>query len=319
MPGFPKPHFQYAIDVPQELAALKAHRETRAIPKRQAGKLLLATWNVANLGAPEQRRDPECFALLAQIVRFFDLVAIQEVRDNADAGIRKVLAELPDSWRLVFSEAGGNDERFAFLWDSDDVQFGQLVGKATLEPDEFARAGGQSFHGYSRTPYIGTFHRGSLRIEIVSVHSFFGKENDPADMERRLGETRAVGWWCQERSKDPDSYTKDIFAMGDFNTPSASDSALAATMLAELEAKGLKPPAHETQLGTAVRSENHYDQMLFFPNNSEADLTDQGVFDYDTVVFHDLWESRSETDFHNFTVWALSDHRPLWAQLDAPT
>src|SRR3954453_18562262 len=318
MPGFPKPHFQYTIDVPRELPPLKQHGETGAVPKREAGKLLLATWNIANLGAPEQRRDPECFALLAQIVRFFDLVAIQEVRDNADAGIRPLLAELPDSWRLVFSEAGGNDERFAFLWDIVLVRFGQLVCKATLEPDEFARAGGQGFAGYSRTPYIGTFHRGGLRIEIVSVHSFFGKEKDPADMQRRLGETRAVGWWCQERSKDPDSYTKDIFAMGDFNTPSASAAALAAQMLGELEAKGLKPPAHATQLGTAVRSENHYDQMLFFPQNSEADLLEQGVFDYDDVIFHDLWETRSRTDFHNFTVWALSDHRPLWAQLAAP-
>lgn len=37
-------------------------------------------------------------------------------------------------------------------------------------------------------------------------------------MARRIAETRAVGCWCEERSEDPDSYTKNILAMGDFKT-----------------------------------------------------------------------------------------------------
>ena len=302
---------------------MRAHRAQREIPERTSDRLLLATWNVANLGAPEQRRDPECFKLLAEIVGWFDLVAVQEVRDNADAGIRPLLAELTDSWRLVFSEAGGNDERFAFLWDSDKVELGQLVGKATLEPAELERAGGPGFQGFSRTPYLGTLHCNGLRIEIISVHSFFGEEGSAEDMERRLAETQEIGWWCEERSEDPDSYTKDILAMGDFNTPSESDSELAERMLDGLRQHGLHTPEHTTQLGTAVRSENHYDQLLFFPKDTGTDLVADGVFDFDTVIFHDLWEERiaqngqhqGVIDFHNYAVWAISDHRPMWAQL----
>jgi hypothetical protein len=43
-----------------------------------------------------------------------------------------------------------------------------------------------------------------------------------------------------------------------------------------------------------------------------------GVFDFDAVIFHDLWEKRTGTEFNDYTIWAISDHRPLWAQLKAP-
>jgi endonuclease/exonuclease/phosphatase family metal-dependent hydrolase len=335
VPGFPKPRFAYTINVTNERRRLRAHKHVREVPERQAGHLLTATWNIANLGAAEQKRDPECFQLLAEIVQWFDLVAVQEVRDDADAGIRTLLAELPRSWRVVFSETGGNDERLAYLWDSDQVDQGQLIGKVTLEPQELERAGGPGFMGFSRTPYVGTFHRASLQIEIVSIHSYFGDPRDPIDMGKRLAETKAIGWWCEERSEDPHSYTKDIIAVGDFNTPSEDDMELAEAMLADLRRRGLHTPRYErngedllleTQLGTAVRSENHYDHLLFFPRHTDADLVDLGVFDFDAVIFKDLWEDRiarygeaqGRDDFQRYTIWAVSDHRPLWAQFKAP-
>ncbi len=324
MAGFKRPDFPYSIDVAREVDALRAHKQFRGIPKRDEDHLLLATWNIANLGATEQLREPECFELLAEVIGYFDLVAVQEVRDNVTAA-RRLLAELPDSWRLIFSEAGGNDERFGFFWDSEAVELGQLVGKMAIEARQLERAGGQGFTGFSRTPYLATFHKGPVRLELASVHSIFGdKEKDPFAMMRRLAETKAIGWWCEERSKDPDSYTKDIIALGDFNTPSEDDAEFAAEMLDELRARGLHALRYkadgtdrvlETQLGTAVRSENHYDHLLFFPRHTDSDLEQIGVFDFDDVVFHDLWTDRGRTDFHNFTIWALSDHRPLWAQL----
>jgi len=42
-----------------ELARLRKHKKARAIPKREQGKLLVATWNIANLGA-QDRRDQTC-------------------------------------------------------------------------------------------------------------------------------------------------------------------------------------------------------------------------------------------------------------------
>jgi hypothetical protein len=326
MPGFGKPRFAYEIDVARERAALRKHKKVREIPKRDRDHLLLATWNIANLGATDQKRDPECFELLAEIVGWFDLVAVQEVRDNT-AAVRELLDLLPNSWQMIFSEAGGNDERFAFLWDTKVVDLGQLIGKMVIEPRKLRTAGGAGFTGFSRTPYLATFHRGQLAVELGSVHSIFGKASAPDTVERRVAETKAIAWWCEERSKDPDSYTRDILALGDFNVPTDDDSAFAHRMLDALRRKGLQTPTYvedgdetviETQLGSAVRSKNQYDHMFFFPKHTASDLVDCGVFDFDAVVFPDLWEARGRTDFHRYAIWAISDHRPLWMQLKAP-
>lgn len=166
-----------------------------------------------------------------------------------------------------------------------------------------------------------------MRLEVVSDHSFFGKARDPIDMARRLSETKVIGWWCGNRSRDPDSYTKDIIAVGDFNTPSEDDLPMAQKMLDELRSHGLHTPRWrrkseetvlETQVGTAVRSENHYDHLLFFPQSTETDLERYGVFDFDAVIFADLWQQRTRNEFNDYVIWAISDYRPLWAQLKAP-
>jgi endonuclease/exonuclease/phosphatase family metal-dependent hydrolase len=316
------------IDVVAERKALRTQKKLRAIPARDDEHLLLATWNIANLGAADQVREPACFDLLAEVVGWFDLVAVQEVRDNVRDGIRQVHARLPGSWRVLFSEDDGNNERMGFLWDSNVVQLGDLVGKAVIEPNKLRSAGGPDFRGFSRTPYVASFHSGGLVLAIVSVHSIFGKENNRADMLRRLAETRAIGWWCAQESTSRHRYTTDILALGDFNTPSEDDLDLAEAMLAELRRHGLWTPRYrradgeeavlETQLGSAVRSENHYDQLLFFPEHTESDIVSRGVFDFDANVFHDLWEARGRNDFNSYTIWAISDHRPLWARLKFP-
>src|SRR6266545_99830 len=57
MPPFPKPSFEYDYNVQAQLNALREYEATqpgRDIPDRAADRLLIATWNIANLGRPEQ-------------------------------------------------------------------------------------------------------------------------------------------------------------------------------------------------------------------------------------------------------------------------
>ena len=64
-----------------------------------------------------QERGTADHELIAEVISWFDLVALQEVNDNL-AGIRGVLDQLPSNWRMQFSDAGGNRERAAFLYDT---------------------------------------------------------------------------------------------------------------------------------------------------------------------------------------------------------
>lgn len=71
--------------------------------------------------------------LIAEIVGWFDLVALQEIRDDL-SGLRTLRERLSGDWALLFSEASGNDERQAFLFDARKVRVGEKVGKLTGPP-----------------------------------------------------------------------------------------------------------------------------------------------------------------------------------------
>ena len=141
VPPFRKPSFAYDYDVAHEVAALRTYpeqpgREDRAIPAKAPGHLLVATWNIANLGL--QRRDDEDYRLLAEVLSWFDLTAIQEVNDDL-GGLRAIQKHLPDRYRVQFNDTGGNRERFAFLYDARKVAPLEEVGEVTVTPIELDR------------------------------------------------------------------------------------------------------------------------------------------------------------------------------------
>jgi len=118
MPVFPKPDFAFDYNVADEVTRLRNHRKTRDIPKREKGKLLAATWNIANLGAQE-RRDQDR-SLIAEILSWFDIVAIQECRENF-GDLFDLHNKLPKSFHVIMSDVAGNNERMAFLFDSQKL------------------------------------------------------------------------------------------------------------------------------------------------------------------------------------------------------
>ena len=110
----PKPEYTY--DAGQEIERLVAYRDkeyedparSRQIPAAgTAGHVLLATWNVANLGVHERR--PPDLEVIAEILSWFEIVAIQEVADNLDDFLG-VMDRLPGHFAWVFSDRAGNDE-----------------------------------------------------------------------------------------------------------------------------------------------------------------------------------------------------------------
>ena len=115
MPPFPKPRGRFDYQLDTELDALREHKELRELPARRRDRLLLATWNIANFGVQDRREKDH--RLIAEILGWFDLVAVQEVADDL-AGLYAVRELLPDSYRLLISDTAGNDERAAFVYDA---------------------------------------------------------------------------------------------------------------------------------------------------------------------------------------------------------
>ena len=319
MPAFPKPTFDFTYDLQAEIAAQTNYRNTkpgRAIPAKAANRLLLATWNIANLGAQERR--PKDYALMAEIISWFDLVAVQEVK-NDRKGLDQLLSALPQSWRTLYSDAAGNDERMTFLYDSKKVKTRELVGEIAVAPSDLKNVKlpdttVAKFDGFDRNHYTASFEAGNTVFCLVNVHLYYGSERAKPALERRALEAYAVARWCERESKSKHSLTPIIAALGDFNLPKADPS---DPIFKALTKTGLQLPKHSTQIGSNLAGDQHYDQVAFFPTGAGAKFTGEaGVFDFDGGVFARLWNTKTPVQFRSYIRYHLSDHRPLWAQFE---
>ena len=315
MPPFPRPRFDYTYDVARERSALRAYRRDkpgRQIPAKARDRLLVGTWNIANLGV--QDRVDSDYALIAEVIGWFDLVAVQEVNDDL-RGIEAIYDHLPSRYDLLFSDASGNRERQAFLYDSRKVRRLREVGRIAIPPSQLPRIARQGtttpFAGFDRGPYLASFATGAFRFALLNVHLFYGSDA-PVDLDRRTLETFAVAWWADKTRRDANSYVVDLVPLGDFNLPMAVPG---DRIFDALVALGLETPPHSSQIGSAIASDNQYDQIAFFPGSTKDCFTGAcNVFDFDGAVFQDLWGQRTPKQFREYVRYHLSDHRPLWIE-----
>ena len=91
MPPFPKPTIRYSYDLDVERRRLRAHRDRRGVPRKSARSLLIGSWNIANFGLQERRNSD--LPLMATMLKWFDVVALQETRENF-ANLYAVLHEM---------------------------------------------------------------------------------------------------------------------------------------------------------------------------------------------------------------------------------
>src|SRR5207249_10160861 len=146
----------------------------RQIPRKASDRVLIGTWNVANLGV-QDRLDTD-YALIAELIGWFDLVAVQEVNDDL-RGIEAIHSKLPPRYDLLFSDASGNQERQAFLFDTRKVRRIKEAGRLSIPPSLLGaiKLPGPTtqFPGFDRGPYLASFACGSFRLALFNVHLFY--------------------------------------------------------------------------------------------------------------------------------------------------
>jgi endonuclease/exonuclease/phosphatase family metal-dependent hydrolase len=316
MAEFPKPKFDYSYDVAAEIERLRSHKAHRNIPERSTDTLLAATWNIANLGAHD-RRDQD-FAIIAEVLGWFDIVAVQECRDNF-WHLAQIAQKMPPTCKYLMSDASGNFERMVFLYDSQKLTLLEEVGEITIPPASYKRiklpGNNYPFNGFDRSPYLASFAAGHTSITFVNAHLYYGKSNDdPASIARRSLETFAVAYWAKERIKPTNAFTRELAVMGDLNMPKSDDNDPIFKALTKL---GLEIPEHSTQIASNIANDANYDQIAFFPSTTKNFFTGlKGVYDYDAVIFPDLWQDgKNKKNFNAYLRYYISDHRPMWTQL----
>jgi hypothetical protein len=109
----------FTYDLETERQALLTNKSARNIPSKSASTLLAATWNMTNFGL--QKRSDDDLALMAEIIGWFDLLAIQEIADDL-TDLRKLMSFLANSYDIIISDIGGNAERAGFIYDSSELE-----------------------------------------------------------------------------------------------------------------------------------------------------------------------------------------------------
>ncbi len=98
--------------------------------------LRLATWNIREFDSNKYgKRLEESFYYIAEIMSNFDLIAVQEVRDDITA-LKKVIRILGPTWSYIASDVtegtSGNRERMTFVYNKSKIWFRNVAGELVL-------------------------------------------------------------------------------------------------------------------------------------------------------------------------------------------
>lgn len=160
------------------------------------------SWNLQNFG---KSKDDQEIQFIAQTVKSFDIVAIQEVVSSGEGA--KAVARLLDALNRTGSEwdyhlsdptcpLSNKSERYAFFWKKHRVK---LQGKPWLQQGELA-------HLIEREPYFATFCIKDKQFTIANYHAITKKDQPETEIK----------YFKQLPAMYPT--LKLIFA-GDFNLP----------------------------------------------------------------------------------------------------
>jgi len=260
--------------------------ESEIPQKSDKNRLLLATWNIRELGRnfnqnTVRSRTNESLSYIAQIISHFDIIAIQEARSNM-AQLDTLINFLGKHWELKFSGvssgAAGNDERLGFIYDTRKIKFGSMTDEIVVP--EGIDAGDGTMVQISRTPYIAEFVFQDTPIQLCNIHIKYPGV-DKRKRSYSLKEIDAVANILRKNNSKAEGKLNMIL-LGDMNIPKVTDS-----MMTVLENNEFRFPKVVKELPTNVSKTKPYDQIAIaeFEGEIPFNLLSGGVFDFYNYVY----------------------------------
>jgi endonuclease/exonuclease/phosphatase family metal-dependent hydrolase len=183
---------------------------------------------------------------------------------------------------------------------------------------------------FARTPFIASFQTGWLKINLATVHIYYG--SGAAGIEQRKEEIRRLTELLAERAKsDSDSEAEAYFiALGDFNIVDREHDTMSALLTNDF----VVPKPLQEIPGSNVKQDKFYDQIALWTGQSKRRKTytniipyRAGVFDFFNVVYrtdeadmyHPLMRKPGSNQFYasykSWRTYQMSDHLPMWIEL----
>lgn len=308
--------------VKANLELLRNDLNQKGIPAKELERnLLIATWNLRAFGGltaswqskekDTPKRDWHSIACIAEIIKRFDIIAVQEVKANLKA-LRDLLKLLGSNYSFIMTDVNlgnvGNGERMAYIFDTRRVQLSGLACELTI-PDEFKTSENNQFASkqFVRSPYAVSFKAGKKTFILVTMHLLYGDTSND-----RIVELQGIANWISTMASDVYAYDQNVILLGDFNIDERGDI-LYETFISQ----GLYIPDKLSDpkiLRSIFDKDKYYDQIAWF---NGADGVPQLSMEFVNGGYYPFTETalinRTDIDKRDLS-WMISDHYPLWAE-----
>lgn len=311
--------------IAENLRELKKGLKDSIPQKTVSDTLLLATWNLREFDSNGKKLGPrleESYYYIAEIINAFDIVALQEIKENLTP-LKRLVKILGKGWDYFVTDItvgpSGNGERMAFVYDKAKVFFTNIVGQVVL-PQSNAKS-----KQFARTPFYVSFQAGWLKLNLCTVHIYYGSGKT---IKRRLKELEDISLYFEKRIKQ----TKENYILlGDFNVVGKNDDTVKALLKGKFK---IPSKLLKSTKGSNLDRSKFYDQIIYHETSKQIKFTNADVFDYYKYVFNSASRTKYRFDynmlrtfnnkkriktlneklFDQWKTFQMSDHLPLWVE-----
>lgn len=249
----------------------------------------IAAFNIQIFGKTKSDKT-DVMTVLTKIVREFDVVLIQEIRDASEQTIPNFIEKINQiegaTYSFIQSPRLGrttSKEAYAYLYNSETVQFIQGSDYVYNDTNDV----------FEREPYIASFKIGNFDFVLAGIHI------KPEDAYNEIGNLTSIVWSIQTAKPNE----KDIIIMGDFN---ADGSYFNEDDTSNLFKASEYNWIITNDIDTTVKTDYTYDRIVVLDTtlNHEYDAGTAQAFYFDQAY-----------GLNNQTfVEEISDHYPVFAQ-----
>jgi endonuclease/exonuclease/phosphatase family metal-dependent hydrolase len=246
--------------------------------------IMIGSFNIQNLG-PAKRGRPAVMRRLAEIIREYDVIAVQEVTDVSERAPRMLLDYINadgSGYAMALSPRTGvqpddrtSQEQYAFYYDTGRVTLLRDLGLFDDSEDD----------QFQREPHAALFHTnlGDFEFALVNIHT------PPSRALAEIDALADVADWVLDEELGGEG---TVIVLGDFNGDCtyASPEDLDALPIRQAPYIWIIP---DTADSTLSRTHCAYDRIV---------LTDDAYF----TGYADVWQAFDDD--------GISDHWPIWAQ-----
>ena len=260
-------------------------REAGNSDKQEAGSIKIASFNIQVFGQSKINK-PEVMDVLSKIIKKFDIVAIQEVRNKEQNVIPTLLNLVNDAdtkYDYVISERlgrTGSKEQHAFVYNTKTVDLISESSYVVADPEDV----------FEREPFVAFFRSGNFDFKLVNNHI------KPEDVSAELRQLAVVINDIYDSSSE-----KDVIVLGDMN---ADGSYFDEDNLVVMFPLWIQLIGNDGDTTVAI-SDNTYDRMMTRDTTANVEYTGKsGVFRWDAEY--------GVTD--NSFIKKVSDHYSVYAE-----